>query len=578
MQKKIYVYLYTGLLAIMIIPCVHANQTCYVRCNSNRFEQILHTIKNAVEEQVLIKNKYNYNPLDFFYKGIESACNDFSIIENEFISGAFVGHNTIHENFKKLCTTITKIDSILYKPLNLRPRHIRWLKDNILQFARTAAAIEKKVTNQADFKLIYIIQDFAKTINFSIFPYCLRYIGSSFEHLRDLSIHRPFEFLKKNWWWTIPTAAVATKVAWNALNFPENQKQDPKDWTMQTNDQPHDSWYKKIISLVAAVVFASQLKDGYIKMDGHTYVGKPLGLEEHEETHNAEYKQYKTELVRGEDETVIGDPKQVGIDPFRFERHYNKRIITQLPVLSQSGADCGFHSLYNAVCLKIKRYKDLVNRQKFEEMRRAWKTYLFRNEANKKNIEPNTISRFLTADELESLIQNRDFQFFAHIRRNQRQQLNNQDGQAVYNFLQDNVSIIFDLNGLEAIFRNRDGLDENLLNNNTNELIGILGAAAGGHNHTLWNINRFRNYNANRQVIIVNEGYIQNGYSNGAHWFAMVIEYDPTANTDHLLITESMSNDYRRNNIIKRVYQLFRTDRSNNLNRIIDLMPQPVAA
>ena len=572
MQKKFYTYLCAGLLALMAIPYVQAYKNPCSSTSSEKLDRVLQSMQTVVEKQVVRKKrhslapKHNYNPLTPFYQGVGNACCDFASIENEVTAGAFAGHEAVHKNFQTLCDTITKIDSVLHKPENLRPRHIRWFQDAVRQFAKAASAIEKKVRNQEDLQLIHRIQDFTRIMNRDVFPHCARYVGTGFEHLRDFLIHRPAEFLKRNWWWTIPVAVAGTKITWDTITFAENQKQDPKDWNLKTNDQPNSSCYTKLLSLLAGGFFAAKFKDGYTKMDGHTFVGAPIGTEYPAEQLQAEYKQYRRELERDENGLVIGDPRQVAIEPFQFDRHYNQRIITQLPAVTQSGCDCGLHSLYNAVCLATGRYADLVNRQKFEQHLRAWKNHVYQAEAAQKGVRPTSISRFLGTSELETLIQN--FPFFARIRRNQRQRLENQlfGGAAVYNYLQNNVSVIFDLNGLEGIFRNR----------NQNDLAPILGAAAGGHNHTLWNIDRFRNHNAHRQVIIVNDGHMVNGFARGSHWFAIVIEYDQATNTDHIIITESMSEDYRKQEIIKRVYRLFRTDRLNDLNAITFLMAQPV--
>lgn len=503
---------------------------------SHRFERVLHTFQEMVEQKVLKKNyHYAYNPLTLFYRGVSIACNDFAAIEQDFLAGTFADHKNINTKFEALCRTIVDIDKMLYKPSNLRPRHIRWLNDASSQLGKAARTLPSKT-----------IQNFAMTMNRDVLPHCARYIGTGFEHMRDFLVHRPWEFFKRNWWWTIPTTAAGAKIAWDALNFPEDQRQNPTDWNTRANNQPDSSWYKKLVSLIAGGMFASKLAKGYTKMDGHTYVGHPIGLEQPAGAQEAQYKQYEQRIVRGDDGRVIGDPQQVEVDPYRFQRNYLRRVITQLPCLRQKGMNCGFHSLYNAVCIATRNYAGLVDPATFQGHLRAWQTFLNQDQARAARIR--RASGFIGVDDMEEIIRN--FDYFAPIRRNAPQRMDqNNGGVPVLNHLQNNVSIIFDLNGLEAIFQRPQDNAAVLL--------------AGNHNHVLSNIDRFRNHNAHQQTIIVNLGYIFNGYSRGAHWFVMEIEHDPASQTDFVLITESTAQDYRKREIIDRVYRLFRTDRAN---------------
>lgn len=526
---------------------LHADQGYSHRTISEQFETVLEDLKTAVEKQALKKESGSYNSLAMFYQSISTASNHFEKIEQSLSTGALANQKKIHANFENLCTTIVKIDKTPYKASNMRPRHIRWLANCISQLGKAATALRNKRLNQADLNLINTIINFAKTMVFYVLQPCSRYIGTGFEQAQDLLVHRPYEFLTRNWWWAIPATAAGAKLVWDASSFAKNQKQDPRDWDLNANVQPECSWYKRLVSVVAGSVLATKFSDGYIKMDGYIPVGFPVGLEKAAETHGAEYEQYEQQFERDSNGSVIGDPKQVKIASHNFQRNYLRRVITQIPALRQSGLDCGFHSLYNAVCLATENYAGLVNRTTFNERLLEWKTLLRQQNAL---AQARGATTFIGVDQMETIIQGSEY--FVPVRRNQ-QQLLNQDGEnPIYNYLNDNISIIFDLNGLEAIFSRNPAENRDIL-------------LAGDNNHVLHNIRQFRQdpVRHGRQVIVVNDGYMRNGYAHGAHWFAMVIKHNSDNQTDSIQITDSIGSDYRKRSIINRVYRLFRTDRNN---------------
>jgi len=549
---------------------------------AHSFKRVLQVIERSVVSQLMERKnspKKNFNPVEIFTEGVINASVEFETIEDEISMERLAEHSKIEASFKKLSDTIAALDKISFRPTRLKPRHIRNLTRDITALGKSAQVAEKNARSEAEFSLIRLIQTFSRTMHTQVLPLCHRYFGTGLEHMADFFVHRPWEFVKRNWWWTVPLAIAGGKVAWDTISYPENARVNPEEWVPRENGNPEMSWYKKIIGVLASGALISKFNDGYTKMNGHTYVGQPIGAElPARVNNNARYKRYEMRIKRKEDGTVDGDPEQVEVDPYQFTRTYKERVITQLPCLRQSGVDCGLHTLYNLTCLARGRHQDLVNRGFFRENMHAWKQHLFgpqltrklekrfcKEKAKKLGMEKaKRESAFLSVDQLESVIQ--QFDFFRPIRRNQRQQVSQHGGNnAVYNYLQDNVSLVGNLAELEGIFRN----------NNRVELQNIV-LAQGSHNHAIRNIDRFRNHNAHRQIIIVNEGTEGRFATRGYHWFAMAIEHNPNTDTDHIIITESMNNDYRKRRIIERVYHLFRTDRAEqnlHLNHLINDMP-----
>lgn len=492
---------------------------------SEAFDRILISIQEAVEQKTLRRGS-NYNPLASFYQGIGDAANDFALLEDEFQENAFENIPSMKEAFKKLCKTIATIDRSVKTSADIKPRHIRWIKDDLADLSKRAIATQKKVDNREDFNLIPVIR---RLNNNQAFSYSSTYVGSGLDKLGDVLIHRPWEFFKRNWWWNIPVLAGAAKVYWDAKNYPDNNKQDPENWNLETTGQPESNWYKKLLSLAALSFFGSRFHDGFIKMNNTMHLaGEPIGREAPAyRDENVSYNQFRGEII-----LAGGEYREIN-------RDYNRRIITQLPCLRQEGLDCGYHALYNALCFATQDYAALVNRELFDETLMGWKDILQANEARWADIERHG-----------GQIEQQDMGIIARLSGDcdaiRRQDWDEDQNPAPeVSPFDDDISVIADINGVEGIFQT--------------EILG--GVINNEYMHRLLrNIHRFRNGH-NRQVIMVNLGNLNaRGHSNGVHWIAMVLEYNPATQTDHILIGESTGSDYRTRRIIKRVYQLFRTD------------------
>ncbi|MCK4517668.1 hypothetical protein KAT92_02755, partial [Candidatus Babeliales bacterium] len=246
-----------------------------------------------------------------------------------------------------------------------------------------------------------------------------------------------------------------------------------------------------------------------------------------------------------EDNTVVGNSRTINTGNIREIHRDVNVVITSIPVLSQRGTDCGFHTMFNAVCFAQEDYNLILDRNQFEQRLETWKNLLDQRDM---------ATEFISSHQMEMVINNFDF-FQPDLRQGLEQN--------------ENVSIIEGIWQLESVFHgvqydeyriasdqvgNLDADVERLRQEEDPEHLQFVRQ----HNDNwverqeiLQNIINFRA--GQSQIIILNTGT--------AHWLALRMERGEEGEPDHILVADSAWNiDRRHSNLIRRIYYLFKMD------------------
>ena len=470
---------------------------------------------------------------------ISTVRKDFLFISQALDAGQLESAKKVEKSFKSLHKIVSKIKS----SKKLKPRHVRWLSKSIQNLENSLKTVDPKTLDIATTLLLTRIASFCQTMRDKVCWFLSEQIGTRFEKIRDFLVHRPFEFYKRNWWWTVPTTLATAKVSWDSYRYAGNNRIPVGQWNLRTQEGARNkAWYKVLLSTIAGSLFASKFKDGFVKSNG-VYVGEPVGA-----PHN--YEQDVRWPIRAEVSVIegnarIGEPQPIETGRTRQILRDVNVVVTSIPTLSQQGTDCGFHAIYNAVCFAQEDFDLMLNRNLFDQRLATWKNFLAQ-----RHMETN----FLHSQEMEAVINNFDF-FQPTLRQEQNQNENVsiiegvwQLESALYGAQYDEYQIASNQvdNLIEDVERLRQEEDPEHLrfverhNNNWGERPEIL--------------QNIRNFRAGQsQIIILHTG--------AAHWLALRMERGDDGEPDHILVADSAWNvDRSHSNLIRRIYHLFRTD------------------
>lgn len=497
---------------------------------SSSFGNILKLSSTAIEKQVSIGSKR------IFDNGIEQAIKKFNDIANE-IEDCFLEHKKIHKKFEQLCKTIVLVSNKIAKASSVKPWHINRLKTNIDDFCKSVEKVADKVWTPKEKKFVYLVQEFSEIMNRRVYFYLLENVGTKFEKLQEKFLYKPMRFYWRNKYVTIPatTAAILlTKATWDARQYSKECRQhlstppNPDSWDVHTVTEPTKEkkgiWKGFVVGL-AGILFSKLLAggDGFVMTTDGRFVNEPIGtkIPDCDKKQVAWGGQFREDQQR--DERDIVEFVRTDLPGYEFERSFENLSITQLPCIRQSGVDCGYHALYNAVCLFNADYRGLVFRDEhnFDKQLEDWKAYLQQKGERVRN--------GLDAVHVGDLVNH--FDFFALIKRLGA-------GEGEIDIFVDNVSLVGNLNQLIGQFRRNAG-DNNPL-----------------FQSIFQNMQRFRNDSANNpQVIILHTG--------GYHWIALKIERNRDNTGDHMIVVDSINHDYRHRELLMQVYYMFKTDPHN---------------
>lgn len=207
-----------------------------------------------------------------------------------------------------------------------------------------------------------------------------------------------------------------------------------------------------------------------------------------------------------------------------------KRKFAKYAVVRQGyNADCGYHAVYNALCLAKNNFYDLCNSKKFESTTRSWKKAVFkaRNCQSFSDVDSREIEEIIIKKHVPAL----------------RGKHNGEEKQNV--FLKDNISLIDNLDSIQQMI--------------------TVGAIAGIDKHTIDNIQRFRKRRT-PQIIILNNssGDIYANHSDSWHWLTIKLEQvDEDGHTVKISIFDSIGKQVvsklspSTEALMEKVYHLF---------------------
>jgi len=192
---------------------------------------------------------------------------------------------------------------------------------------------------------------------------------------------------------------------------------------------------------------------------------------------------------------------------YQKQVHLGKRVIKRINAIGQEGADCGYHAVYNAICLKKNSMYALGDKKTFYGLRDRWKKQVL---AKRETCDASNIS----SGEIEAIIK--------------KQVSNLRSGKE----LKKNVSLIDNINDADTMVQEKC-IDP----------------------HLCANIRRFQERRA-PQVVILNpsDGDVQANYRDSWHWLAVRLEWLDKVT---VLITVVDSLGGQNDAILDRLYDLF---------------------
>jgi len=315
---------------------------------------------------------------------ISAAQKDFLLIAQSLEAGQFESLDP--KSTKKILKAFEALHKIVSKIKNtkkLKPRHVRWFAGALQNLENSIKSIKTNSLTTEMLSGLTKIAFFCQTMRDKVCWFLAGQIGTRFEKIRDFLVHRPFEFYKRNWWWTVPTTLATAKVSWDSYWLADNSRVPVDRWNLRTQEgPPSPSWYKLFLTMVAGSLFASKFKDGFVKSGG-VYVGKPVGASKNRPEANVLIS--RVELERENDDS--GQVNQRRVREVRHLTVLGEYIVRQLPGLGQWWTcDCGYYALYNALCLKTDNLAGLVDREAFDIRLRRW-IEIVRENARRNNID-----------------------------------------------------------------------------------------------------------------------------------------------------------------------------------------------
>jgi len=362
-------------------------------CAENNAPVMFNRVMNVMQDEVIRKtantNQSNSRLLDMFHADGMNCRGDFDQIVTLFDTGALNEQKMVQKAYKDLLKRVLSINKALKKPGDIRYCYVRYLKNDIDALTKQVDSVEKSLQYSQDRQAAYVVKRFSNLMNKSIFPLLCTYIGTPLERqVIDRFIRRPFEFYKRNWWWTVPLTIAAGVVGHNIWTYKLPDKNDPATWNFNTVTTPTDNrnWYRKLIGLAAGLLpFGLAVKasggDGLINA-GTTmapfYVSEPIGMIDESQ---------QVAVIRS-----INDRMQNNdlVHHQRVLTNMPRRIIRQIPQLVQAGLQCGWYALYNAWCFlrHLDNHEDVEaqrlfnNRARFNEKKTEWRNFLLNAQQN----------------------------------------------------------------------------------------------------------------------------------------------------------------------------------------------------
>lgn len=209
----------------------------------------------------------------------------------------------------------------------------------------------------------------------------------------------------------------------------------------------------------------------------------------------------------------LDEPKPEVTITRNISNHACDAIIQQYNGIPQGyGADCGYHAIYNAICLATNNIGALNDVEAFEERCSKWKRAVEWDRSNKITSGTSNID----SREIEEIIIKRYVPELCSYH---------------------NISIISYLDGMNPMIEQ--------------------GAVAGIDQHTVRNIQRFQEQKK-AQVIILNsaKGDVYKHHNKSWHWFVVKLEYNDD-DTVQMTVVDSLMGDSTNNPALDKLYHLF---------------------
>ena len=172
---------------------------------------------------------------------ISTAQKDFFLIAKALEQGQLESSKKVLKAFESLHKIVSKIKNTK----KLKPRHVRWLSGAIQNLENSLKSVKTDAISAETAALLVQIALFCQAMRDKVCWFLAEEIGTRFEKIRDFLMHRPLEFYKRNWWWTVPTTLATAKVSWDSYRYADNARVSVDRWNLRTQEEaPSPSWYR----------------------------------------------------------------------------------------------------------------------------------------------------------------------------------------------------------------------------------------------------------------------------------------------------------------------------------------------
>lgn len=317
---------------------------------TERFSRILDFTHQLAEADTSIDQ-------ESFAKDIADTVKIFEKIEQRFEHGIFEQHETVRDAFVVLCGTIEGVDEKAAEAEQLKPRYIRWIRNDIDQLMHTLHDIIHKMSSVEDRNSLILLSNFANNMEDKIFPRCYHVVGTRFDSVVDNCVFRPAEFYKRHWKWTIPVTVLALKMMYDARNLAGEAGEITLPNVEHASESSgfissiRNTYYKWLLLPIVGLFTSFAGRDGVL-------INPQTGIPTREPLQAV----FMRDTVMDRNNNQVACINQIPQFNTNLRNDSRQRIALSIPSSQQNdGKSCPFYATYNILCLRGEHYRNDEN-------------------------------------------------------------------------------------------------------------------------------------------------------------------------------------------------------------------------